>query len=145
MNAETLLQVFLPYHSSPNFPRILAILTIPATSPWSAPFAPLIKTPQIIPRSYITTAISPDRERSLRLLGDVVGMIRTAIVEGTVHRALLGFWTGVMVELLEKAKLGKVNESLVKVLVEEFVHILTTSEGGQDVNVSDSIIAGYPY
>jgi U3 small nucleolar RNA-associated protein 10 len=135
MNAEMLLQIFLPYHSSPNFPRILAILTLPPTSPWHAPFISLIKSPQAIPRSYITAAISPEREKSLRLFGQVAGMLKEALTEGIVHRALLGFWTGLMVDSLEKIKNGQINEGMVKMLVESFVDILITPGAGQDVNV----------
>ena len=137
MNAETLLQVFLPYHSSPNFARILAILTIPTDSPYYAPFAPLVKKAQPIPRSYITAAIVPEREKSLRLLGDVMGMIKVALKEGVVHRALVAFWTGTFVELVEKSRAGKsVGEGLVKTLVEVFVDAMSTKDGGIEINVS---------
>jgi len=137
MNGEALLQVFLPYHSSPNFARILAILTLPVESPYHVPFAPLIKQAQPVPRSYITTVIAPEREKSLRLLSDIAGMVQAALIENTVHRALLAFWTGVMVELLEKSRHGKgVGEGLVKVLVETFVGILTTNKSGKDVNAA---------
>lgn len=137
MNAETLLLVFLPYHSSPNFPRILAILNLPKTSPYYAPFSPLIAKAQAVPRSYITSSISPSRDKSLHLLGDVAGLIKRAIKEGVVHRALLTFWTATMVDLLEAGKQGKgLHEGLVKLLVETFVVILETPNGGEEVNVS---------
>jgi U3 small nucleolar RNA-associated protein 10 len=135
MNAELVLQVFLPYHESPNFARMLSILTIPPTSPYFAPFAPLIKDAQALPRAYIATAISPAKEPSLRLLNDVVGMVPQALREGSVHRAMLNFWSATIVELLEKKS---VSEGLVKSVVEAFVGILTTEDGGQDANVSPS-------
>lgn len=133
MNAEVVLQVFLPYHASPNFPRMLSILTIPTTSPYYAPFAPLIRNAQPLPRTYIATAISPAKEASLRLLRDVVGSVQLALRERVVHRALLNFWSATIVELLEKSN---VTEGVVKALVEAFVEITSASEGGQDVNVS---------
>lgn len=137
MNTEVLIQIFLPYHESPNFPRMLAILTVPTTSIYHAPFHPLIKNAQPLPRSYITTAISPAKERTLRLLQDVVNLVPKAIEEKTVHRALLAFWSATMVELLEKSRSGKgVTEGLVKVLVEAFVNILSTPEAGPEVSVS---------
>ncbi|KAK8849743.1 hypothetical protein IAR55_005078 [Kwoniella newhampshirensis] len=137
MNAETLLQVFLPYHSSPNFARILAILTLSKSSPYHAPFSPLIAKAQPVPRSYITSSISPSRDKSLHLLGDVAGMVKTAIKEGVVHRALLTFWTATLVDLLEGGKQGKgLHEGLVKLLVETFVVILETPSGGEDVNAA---------
>ncbi len=138
MNAETVLQVFLPYHESPNFARMLAILTFPTTSPYYAPFVPLIKSAQPLPRSYITTAISPEREKSLRLLSDMAGMVKQAMDGGVVHRALLAFWTSTMVGLLENARAGKgVNEGMVKIMVEAFVTILSTAGSNPDVCVSD--------
>jgi U3 small nucleolar RNA-associated protein 10 len=136
MNAEALLQAFLPYHSSPNFARMLAILTIPKESVYFVPFAPLVAKSQPIPRSYISDVISPEKEKSLRLLNDVASMVTVALKEGVAHRALLAFWTGVMVDLLEKARTGRsVGEGLVKVLVEVFAEILSTRNGGKDVNV----------
>ncbi|KAK4685034.1 U3 small nucleolar RNA-associated protein 10, partial [Tremellales sp. Uapishka_1] len=137
MNAEILLQVFLPYHDSPNFTRMLAILNLPPTSPYHAPFTPLIQKAQPVPRSYITSAISPARDSSLRLLSDIADMVRIAHEEKVVHRALLTFWTSVMVDLLEKSKTGKgVSEGLVKVLVEAFVTILSISSGGPEINAA---------
>ncbi|WVQ84520.1 hypothetical protein IAT38_006674 [Cryptococcus sp. DSM 104549] len=137
LNAEALLQVFLPYHESPNFPRILAILTLPPSSPYFVPFAPLIKSAQPIPRSYIVTAISPAKDRSLQLVTGVAGLVQQAVQEGVVHRALLAFWSAVMVELLEAGKRGKgVEEGLVKVLVEAFVTVLSLPRGGEDVNAA---------
>jgi U3 small nucleolar RNA-associated protein 10 len=137
MNAEVLLQVFLPYHASPNFARILAIISLPNESAYHVPFAPLVKNAQPVPRSYITTVIAPEREKSLRLLEDVAGMLSVAIAEGAVHRALIAFWSGVMVELIDKSAKGKgLSEGLVKVLVETFVTVLSTRSGGKDVNVS---------
>lgn len=137
MNVETTLQVFLPYHDSPNFARILAILTIPQTSPFYAGFHPLIKNAQPVPRAYIATAISPAKEPSLRLLSGVIGSVRQAMKEGTVHRALLAFWTSTIVEMLERTAGGQApSEGMVKLLVEAFVEIMTSNAGGQDVNVS---------
>nr|XP_019009268.1 uncharacterized protein I206_05916 [Kwoniella pini CBS 10737]OCF48049.1 hypothetical protein I206_05916 [Kwoniella pini CBS 10737] len=137
MNAETLLQVFLPYHESPNFPRILSILTLPQTSTYYAPFFPLIKNAQPVSRSYITTTISPARDKSLKLLGDVATMVQQAVKEQAVHRSLLTFWTATMVDLVESGKQGKgIHEGLVKIMVEAFVTILSTKNGGEDVNAA---------
>ncbi|WWD20373.1 hypothetical protein CI109_104849 [Kwoniella shandongensis] len=137
MNAETLLLTFLPYHSSPNFARILAILTLPKTSPYFAPFSALIAKAQPVPRSYITSSISPSRDKSLHLLGDVAGLVKQAIKEDVVHRALLTFWTATMVDLMETGKQGKgLEEGLIKLLVETFVVILETPKGGEDVNAA---------
>lgn len=137
MNAEVLLQVFLPYHSSPNFARILAIISLPKESAYHVPFAPLVKNAQPVPRSYITTVIAPEREKSLRMLEDVAGMLSVAIEEGAVHRAMVAFWTGVMVDLLDKSQKGKgASEGLVKVMVESFMTVLSTRDGGKEVNVS---------
>lgn len=138
LNAETVLQVFLPYHQSPNFPRMLAILTLPATSAYYAPFTALIKNAQPVPRAYITTSISPAKDKSLRLLTDVAGMIEQALAEKVVHRALLTFWSATLVELIQKEQAGTAKtgtEGLVKVLVQAFVGILSTTNAGPDVNV----------
>lgn len=138
MNADEVLRAFLPYHEAPNFPRILAILTIPKRSPYYATFAPLVKNAQPVPRSYIVTSISPAKDKSLVLLGDIASMVQQAVKEGTVHHALLTFWTATMVDLLEGARHGKgANEGVVKQLVESFVTLLETPKAGEDVNVGN--------
>lgn len=138
MNADEVLRAFLPYHEAPNFPRILAILTIPKRSPYYATFAPLVKNGQPVPRSYIVTSISPAKDKSLVLLGDIASMVQQAVKEGTVHHALLTFWTATMVDLLEGARHGKgANEGVVKQLVESFVTLLETPKAGEDVNVGN--------
>ncbi|WVQ74325.1 U3 small nucleolar RNA-associated protein 10 [Cryptococcus sp. DSM 104548] len=137
MNSETVLRVFLPYHESQNFPRILTILTLPSTSPYHVPFSPLIKNAQAIPRSYIVTAISPAKDKSLHLLGDLISAVQQAVKEGVVHRALLTFWSATLVDLLEGAKRAKgVNEAVVRLLVEAFVTLLETPKVGEDVNAA---------
>jgi len=146
MNADTVLQVFLPYHESPNFARMLAILSFSTTSPYHAPFSALTKKAEPIPRSYITTVISPARDPSLHLLSDVVGLVKQAMDEGVVHRALLTFWTATIVDLLEKGRAGaEISENTVKILVEAFVIILSTKEGGQDVNVCHKLQNYVPF
>ncbi|TXT12979.1 hypothetical protein VHUM_01380 [Vanrija humicola] len=137
-NTEVLLQVFLPYHDSPNFARILAILSLPTSSPYSAPFAPLVKAAQQVPREYITTAVSSARDPSLRLLTDVAESVKVAVDEKTVHRALLAFWTATLVDLLERTRSsnGRIAEGVVKVLVETFVTLLSTPHTGPEVNAA---------
>ena len=141
MNAEVVLQVFMPYHSTPNFARILDILTLSKSSPYHAPFAPLVKDAQPIPRTYISSAISPQKDRSLRLAADVLGLVKRAQKEGVLYRALLSFWTGVIVDLLDQYQAGTTpSEGLVKLLIETFVDLLTAKGGGPDLNVSCWVI-----
>lgn len=137
MNAETTLQVFLPYHDSPNFARILAILTLPTDSPYHVPFAPLAKKAQPVAREYITSAISSARDPSLRLLTDLAESLKTAHTEGCTHRALLAFWSATLVDLLERSRsAGRVPEGVVKILVEAFVTLLSTPGVSAEVNAA---------
>lgn len=137
MNAEITLQVFLPYHDSPNFARILAILSIPSESAYHAPFAPLVKKPQPVAREYITSAISSARDPSLRLLTDLAESLKIAHTEGCTHRALLAFWSATLVDLLERSRsTGRVPEGVVKILVEAFVTLLSTPGVSAEVNAA---------
>jgi U3 small nucleolar RNA-associated protein 10 len=137
MNAEVLLQVFLPYHDSSNFARVLAILTLPTTSAYHAPFAALAKKAQAVPREYIVSAISSARDPSLRLLTDVATSVKAAIDEDVVHRALLAFWSASLVDLLERHKAtGRVPEGVVKILVEAFVTLVSRHAAGPEVNAA---------
>jgi U3 small nucleolar RNA-associated protein 10 len=137
MNAEVLLQVFLPYHDSTNFARILAILTLPNTSVYHAPFAALAKKAQSVPREYIVSAISSARDPSLQLLTNVAGSVAAALDEDVVHRALLAFWSASLVDLLERYKTtGRVPEGVVKILVEAFVTLTSRHAAGPEVNAA---------
>lgn len=139
MNAEVVLQVFLPYHDSPNFARMLAILDLPKTSPYHAPFSALAKRSQPVPREYITSAISSARDPSLRLLTDVCTSVQRALEELTVHRSLLAFWTATLVDLLNRARNGsggRIPEGTVKILVETFTTLLSTRRAGSEVNAA---------
>lgn len=137
MNAEVLLQVFLPYHDSSNFARILAILTLPTTSPYHAPFSALAKKAQPVPREYIVSAISSARDPSLRLLTDVATSVQSAIDEDVVHRALLAFWTASLVDLLERSRTsGRIPEGVVKILVAAFVTLLSRQGAGPEVSAA---------
>lgn len=137
MNAEATLQVFLPYHDSPNFARILAIVNLPTDSPYHVPFAPLAKKAQPVAREYITSAVSSARDPSLRLLTDLAESLKTAHTEGCTHRALLAFWSATLVDLLERSRsTGRVPEGVVKILVEAFVTLLSTPGVSAEVNAA---------
>jgi U3 small nucleolar RNA-associated protein 10 len=139
MNADALLQTFLPYHDSQNFARMLAILTLPQTSPYHAPFAPLVKKAQPVPREYITNAVSSARDPSLRLLGNLVGSVQAALEEGVTHRALLAFWSATLVDLIQRARTGaggRMPEGVVKLFVEAFVNLLSAHKAGPEVNAA---------
>lgn len=139
MNADALLQVFLPYHDSQNFARMLAILSLPKTSPYHAPFSALSKKAQPVPREYITNAVSSARDPSLRLLGNLVGSVKAALDEGVVHRALLAFWSATLVDLIQRARTGaggRMPEGVVKLFVEAFATLVTTTRAGPEVNAA---------
>ncbi|KAL7425209.1 snoRNA-binding rRNA-processing protein utp10 [Cryptotrichosporon argae] len=137
LNANTVIQVFLPYHDSPNFARMLAILTLAPSSAYHAPFAALVQKAQPVPRAYLATHLSATRDPSLRLLTDAASMIRRALDEDVVHRALLTFWTGLLVDMIEVAGKGvALGEATVKVFVEAFVDVLSTPNTGADVNAA---------
>ncbi|GMK56611.1 hypothetical protein CspeluHIS016_0304510 [Cutaneotrichosporon spelunceum] len=139
MNAEALLQTFLPYHDSQNFARMLAILSLPQSSPYHAPFAPLVKKAQPVPREYITNVVSSARDPSLRLLGNLVGGVQVALEESVTHRALLAFWSATLVDLIQRARTGaggRMPEGVVKLLVEAFVNLLSAHKAGPEVNAA---------
>ncbi|BEI90452.1 uncharacterized protein CcaverHIS019_0305220 [Cutaneotrichosporon cavernicola] len=139
MNSEALLQTFLPYHDSQNFARMLAILSLPQSSPYHAPFAPLIKKAQPVPREYITNAVSSARDPSLRLLSNLVGSVQAALEEGVTHRALLAFWSATLVDLIQRARTGaggRMPEGVVKLLVEAFAFLLSAHKAGPEVNAA---------
>jgi U3 small nucleolar RNA-associated protein 10 len=138
MNVGAVIQAFLPYHESTQFPRILAILQLDPKSPYYNLLHPLQKTPQTLDRALIVRYMSPAKDSSLFVLQDIMNLLAQAEQERAVHRALVNFWGAVMLDFVERMRLEKngIPEPVVKILVEGFIKVLSCQHGGADFAVS---------
>lgn len=143
MNVGAVIQAFLPYHESSQFPRILAILKLDTKSPYYNLLHPLQKTPQTLDRALLVRYMSPAKDSSLFVLQDVMNLLAQAEQEKAVHRALVNFWGAVMLDFVDRMRLEKngIPEPVVKVLVEGFIRVLSCQHGGPDFAVSGLEIA----
>lgn len=118
---------------------MLAILNIPSTSAFHAVLQPLVKDPQPLTRSALITAIGPASDPSLRALREIMAFVPRAIEEGTVHRTLLTFWTGLLVDMIERQKgsKGGIQEGVVRLLVESFVILLEAASSDETAMARD--------
>jgi U3 small nucleolar RNA-associated protein 10 len=142
LNVDAVIDSFLPYHDSPQFARMLAIIRLESThkSPYFSLLHPLQKSPQTLDRSLLIRYMSPAKDKSLFVLQRILALVPKAAEEDAIHRTLLNFWGAILVEFLEKIRgEGGVPENVVKALVEGFVRSLIVERGGADFAVSQSI------
>lgn len=130
MNADSCLRAFLPYHEAPQFPRMLAILRLEQTSPYYYLLHPLQKSPQPLSRELLTRYMTIQKDPSLAMLRDVLGMLPAAATSS--HRTLLNFWSATFVEYVERVRQGGIPDQVVKVLVEGLVTALNVKKTGPD-------------
>ncbi|KAJ9106769.1 hypothetical protein QFC19_003082 [Naganishia cerealis] len=137
MNVGAVIQAFLPYHESSQFPRILAILKLDQQSPYYNLLHPLQKTPQVLDRALLVRYMSPTKDSSLFVLQDVMNLLAQAEQERAVYRALVNFWGTVMLDFVERMRLEKngIPEPVVKILVEGYIRVLSCQHGGPDFAV----------
>lgn len=134
MNVESCVRAFLPYHESPQFPRVLAILRLEKNSPYYYLLHPLQKAPQTVPRTLLIHYMTIAKDPSLTLLREILGMLPQAAAQKALHRSLLTFWSATTVEYVERVRQdrGGIPEAVIKVLVEGLVHALNASSSGPD-------------
>lgn len=139
MNTGAVIQAFLPYHESSQFPRILAILKLDQKSPYYNLLHPLQKSPQVLDRALLVRYMSPAKDSSLFILQDIMNLLAQAEHERAVHRALINFWGAIMLDFVERMRSEKngIPEPVVKILVEGYIKVLSCQHGGPDFAVSN--------
>ncbi|KAK0200852.1 hypothetical protein DFS33DRAFT_1386800 [Desarmillaria ectypa] len=85
-NVESVLSLFLPYHESPHFAKIVTILHIRPNSTWSF-LIPFKKAAQSVPRMALVKEMLKNSDVSRF----IVNLLPAAIKGGYSHRSLLAF------------------------------------------------------
>lgn len=96
-NALTVLRAFMPFHQTPQFAKMLAILNLSSES-HLAFLRPLQKTVQPLPTSVLLSALlAPASNDTLRFVNSVV------TASATPHRAQILFWSATLVQFCARS------------------------------------------
>ncbi|KZT03292.1 uncharacterized protein LAESUDRAFT_744673 [Laetiporus sulphureus 93-53] len=101
-NVEDVIRLFLPYHESPHFAKMVTILHIQEQSMFR--FLSAYKTTgKALPRSALVTEMLKNSDLS-RFIS---GLLLIALKENgpSVHKALVAFHTGVLLDFVAKSKI----------------------------------------
>ncbi|KAF8999772.1 hypothetical protein BDQ17DRAFT_1360346 [Cyathus striatus] len=132
-NLESLLALFLPYHESPHFAKMVTILHIKNNSPWTF-LVPYKSAAQSLPRVSLVTEML----RNSDVARFVVSLLPLSIKEGQMHRTLLAFNAATIHEYLQRSK--SLNEGTVAYLLPALLEPL---QGAAQEISKDSILGSY--
>ncbi|KAF7321073.1 U3 small nucleolar RNA-associated protein 10 [Mycena chlorophos] len=100
-NVDAVLALFLPYHESPHFAKMLSILHLKPNSTWSL-LIPFKSAAQPVPRPPLVTALlKPENSDARRF---IVSLLPNAIKGNYVHHTLLAFNAATLHDYIVRAK-----------------------------------------
>ncbi|KAH9033947.1 hypothetical protein EDB84DRAFT_1578278 [Lactarius hengduanensis] len=98
-NVEDVLSLFLPYHDTPHFAKMITILRVEPDAPWN--FLNAYKSAaQSVPR----TALVTEMVRNVAVARFVASALPKAVNDRTAHRALVAFHTAALFEYISRIK-----------------------------------------
>ncbi|KAH9044915.1 hypothetical protein EDB83DRAFT_2406035 [Lactarius deliciosus] len=98
-NVEDVLSLFLPYHDTPHFAKMITILRVEPDAPWN--FLNAYKSAaQSVPR----TALVTEMVRNVAVARFVASALPKAVKDRTAHRALVAFHTAALFEYISRIK-----------------------------------------
>ncbi|KZT37682.1 hypothetical protein SISSUDRAFT_1062609 [Sistotremastrum suecicum HHB10207 ss-3] len=98
-NVDELLSLFLPYHESPHFLKILSILHIQEQPLWKF-LLPFKKAVKPLPRASLVTEML----KNVDLTRFVASLLPTCLDAKRGHRCLYSFHVGVLLEYISRSK-----------------------------------------
>ncbi|KAG5718058.1 U3 small nucleolar RNA-associated protein 10, partial [Termitomyces sp. T112] len=98
-NIEAVLSLFLPYHESPHFTKMLSILHIKQNSTWSF-LLPFKSAAQNLPRMSLVTEML----RNTDVSRFVTSLLPSALKENRSHRVLLAFNAACLHDFVSRSK-----------------------------------------
>ncbi|KAG6868786.1 hypothetical protein C0993_010713 [Termitomyces sp. T159_Od127] len=98
-NVEAVLSLFLPYHESPHFAKMLSILHIKQNSTWSF-LLPFKSAAQNLPRMSLVTEML----RNTDVSRFVTSLLPSALKEKRSHRVLLAFNAACLHDFISRSK-----------------------------------------
>ncbi|CAA7262090.1 unnamed protein product [Cyclocybe aegerita] len=98
-NLEAVLSLFLPYHESPHFAKMVTILQIKPNSTWSF-LIPYKSAAQKLPRVSLVTEMLKNDE----VARFVASLLPTGVKKDLIHRTLVAFYAATMHEFITRSK-----------------------------------------
>ncbi|KAG6857013.1 hypothetical protein H0H87_010685 [Tephrocybe sp. NHM501043] len=98
-NVEAVLTLFLPYHESPHFTKMISILNIKPNSTWSF-LLPFKSATQNLPRMSLVTEML----RNTDVSRFVTSLLPSALKEQRSHRVLLAFNAACLHDFISRSK-----------------------------------------
>ncbi|KAF8626030.1 hypothetical protein AX15_005120 [Amanita polypyramis BW_CC] len=132
-NVEDVLALFLPYHETPHFTKMLTILHIKPNSTWSF-LLPFKAAAQSVPRSPMVTEML----RNTDVIRFVASLLPSAIKMNRVHRVLLMFNAACLYDFITRSK--SLDEGTVSFLLPALLEPLLSAN--HDL-LTDSILGTY--
>lgn len=135
-NVEDVLSLFLPYHDTPHFAKMVTILHIKPDAPWS--FLNAYKSAaQSIPR----TAMVTEMLRNIVVARFVASALPKAIKEKTAHHTLIPFHTAILFEYISRSK--ALDDAALVVLLPAMLEPLQESAIRTDALAKDVTLSSY--
>ncbi|KAI0295094.1 armadillo-type protein [Multifurca ochricompacta] len=135
-NVEDILSLFLPYHDSPHFAKMLTILHLKPDAPWNFLNAYKLAT-QSVPRVALVTEML----NNVPVARFVASALPTAVKEKTVHRTLVAFHTAALLEYISRIK--TLSDDLLAFLLPAMLEPLQDSAAQADAITKDIVLSSY--
>ncbi|OCH90866.1 hypothetical protein OBBRIDRAFT_729952 [Obba rivulosa] len=133
-NVQDVLRLFLPYHESPHFAKMVTILHIKDASPFR--FLQAYKSDgKRVPRTSLVTEMTKNSDLA-RFVSSLLPDSLKSGGEGT-HRALIAFHTGVLLDFIAKSQ--ALNEGTVTHLLPASMEPLRFV-GGSDLKIKANLV-----
>ncbi|KAJ6554556.1 armadillo-type protein [Mycena capillaripes] len=132
-NVESVLSLFLPYHESPHFAKMLSILHVKPNSTWSF-LLPFKAAAQNVPRTSLVTEMLKNSDATRF----IVNLLPTAIKANCSHHTLLAFNAATIYDYLTRTK--SLDEGTLAYLLPA---ILEPLQHRSDVVAKDAILGSY--
>ncbi|KAI0092311.1 armadillo-type protein [Irpex rosettiformis] len=110
-NVEVLLGVFLPYHESPHFKKMLSILHIKEQSKVAALLPYKTTSSSLTLSALVDIMTKPDNSDFARFSGSLLPSA-VSVGPSALHRTLIAFHTGVLLEFLKRSSQTSKTRSL---------------------------------
>ncbi|KAH8112066.1 hypothetical protein DFH11DRAFT_1788270 [Phellopilus nigrolimitatus] len=141
-NVPDVLALFLPYHESPHFAKMVSILTIDEAGPWRC-LAPYKAAGKALPRSALVTEMRKDSELA-RYVVALLPSTLEAMDGANVHRTLICFNTSVVLEYITRSDKKDLDAGTLAFLLPALLEPLKVGEPGvPHALLKDRILGSY--
>ncbi|KAI0270487.1 hypothetical protein BC834DRAFT_967272 [Gloeopeniophorella convolvens] len=135
-NVKDVLLLFLPYHDTPHFAKMVTILHVKPDVPWG--FLTAYKSAaQNVPRVGLVTEML----RNVAVARFVASALPKAVKERTAYRTLVAFHTGVLLEYISRSK--ALDDGVLAFLLPAMLEQLQESAIQADTLTKDIVLSSY--